>query len=80
MSEEPSEELTDEENAVLMEVVNAGDKGGYPEDIAKKLKMPVEKVEAILENFEKEGWFFSEEDEDQNLNLLPMFNNRGVYF
>lgn len=64
MSEEPSKDLTDEENAVLMEVVNAGDDGVYPENIAKKLKMPTEKVEEILENFEKEGWFFSEEDEE----------------
>lgn len=64
MSEDPPEDLTDEERAVLMEVVNADDKGVYPEDIAKKLKISTERVEEILENFEKEGWFYSEEDED----------------
>ncbi|MFX1294422.1 MAG: hypothetical protein ACFFD2_06155 [Promethearchaeota archaeon] len=61
MTEKPKEELTDEEHAVLMEVVNSGDKGIFPETIAKKLKMPIEKVEKILNNFEEEGWFYSEE-------------------
>lgn len=64
MSEEPTEELSDEERAVLMEVVNAGDEGATPEDIAKTLKMPEEKVIEILENFEKENWFYSEEEEE----------------
>ncbi len=65
MSEEPEEELTDEERAVLNEVVNAGDDGVYPEDIAEKLNIPVEKVEKILDNFEEAGWFYSEEDEEE---------------
>ena len=64
MSEEPSKELSEEEHAVMVEVANSGDKGVYPEDIAKKLNMPAEKVEEILENFEKDGWFYSEEDEE----------------
>ena len=66
MSEEEDHvvDLTDEERAVLMEVVNAGDKGVFPEDIAKKLNMPPEKVEEILDNFEKEGWFYSELEEE----------------
>ncbi|MHA1132222.1 MAG: hypothetical protein ACTSQI_10415 [Candidatus Helarchaeota archaeon] len=64
MSEEPENELTDDERAVLNEVVNAGDDGIYPEDIAKKLNIPVKNVEKILDNFEEAGWFYSEEDED----------------
>lgn len=64
MSEEPSKDLSDEERAVMMEVVNAGEKGVFPEDIAKKLKMPEEKVVEILDNFEKEHWFYSEEEDE----------------
>jgi DNA-binding IclR family transcriptional regulator len=63
MSELPSEDLTDEERAVLNEVVKAGEKGVLPEDIAKKLKMPVDKIIEILEHFEEEGWFYSEEED-----------------
>jgi DNA-binding MarR family transcriptional regulator len=63
MSDLPSEDLTDEEQAVLNEVVKAGEKGVLPEDIAKKLKMPVDKIIEILERFEEEGWFYSEEED-----------------
>ena len=71
MSEEPSKELSEEEHAVMVEVANSGDKGVYPEEIAKKLNMPAEKVVEILENFEKDGWFYSEEDEEWLKALLP---------
>jgi DNA-binding MarR family transcriptional regulator len=67
MSEEPDESedlLSEEENAILMEVVNAGDKGITSDDIAKKLDIPVDKVEEILNKFEEDGWFFSEEAEE----------------
>ena len=64
MSEEPSTELSEEEHAVLMEVIKSGDDGVFPEEIAKKLKMPVKKVEEILDNFEERGLFYSEEVED----------------
>jgi DNA-binding MarR family transcriptional regulator len=64
MSDEPQDDLTEEEQAVLMEVVNAGDKGVLPDEIALKLKMSVENVEKILDTFEKDGWFYSEEDEE----------------
>ena len=64
MSEDDAVDLTDEERAVLMEVVNAGDKGVSPDEIAKKLNMSPEKVEEILDNFEKEGWFYSELEEE----------------
>ncbi|HUX98453.1 MAG TPA: hypothetical protein VMV49_02750 [Candidatus Deferrimicrobium sp.] len=63
MAEEPTEDLTDEERAVLNEVVKAGEKGVLPEDVAKKLKMPVNKIIEILERFEEEGWFYSEEED-----------------
>ena len=53
MPKEPSEELSEEEHAVMIEVVDSGDKGIYPEEIAKKINMPAEKVEAILDKFEK---------------------------
>ncbi len=64
MAEEPDKDLSEEERAVLAEVVNSGDKGVYPDEIAKKLNMSEEKVEEILENFEKQGWFYSEADEE----------------
>ncbi len=64
MPEEPTEELSDEERAVLNEVVKAGEKGVIPEEISKKLNISEDKVIEILENFEKEGWFYSEEEED----------------
>ena len=70
MSEEPEESeesedlLSEEENAILMEVVNAGDKGITSDQIAKKLNMPIEKVEKILDKFEEDGWFFAEEEEE----------------
>ena len=63
MANEPEKELTDEERAVLMEVVNAGDKGILPEEIAAKLNLPLDKVEKILDMFEEEGWFYSTEEE-----------------
>jgi len=63
-SEEPEIDMTDEERAVLMEVVKAGDKGVIAANIAKKLKMPTEKVEQILERFEEEGWFYSEDEKN----------------
>ncbi|MDD1779180.1 MAG: hypothetical protein LUQ65_13515 [Candidatus Helarchaeota archaeon] len=62
--EEPEIDMTDEERAVLMEVVKAGDKGVLSDNIAKKLKIPVEKVEQILEHFEEEGWFYSEDEKN----------------
>ena len=64
MAEEFDEDLSEEERAVLNEVIKAGDDGIYPDEIAQKLNMPVEKVEEILDNFEKEGWFYSDEEED----------------
>ena len=59
MPEEPEDEefdeleddMSEEERAVLDLVVKAGDRGILSEEIAKKLKMPVEKVEEILEKF-----------------------------
>ena len=71
MPEEPEDEefdeleddMSEEERAVLDLVVKAGDRGILSEEIAKKLKMPVEKVEEILEKFESDGWFFSEEED-----------------
>ncbi len=64
-SDEDSEtDLTEEEEAVLNEVVNAGEKGVTSEDIAKKLGMPIEKVEQILNDFEESGWFYSEEEDE----------------
>ena len=61
-SEESEIDLTDEERAILMEVVKAGEKGVIADDVAKKLKMPVKKVEQILDRFEEEGWFYSEDE------------------
>lgn len=57
-------DMTDEERAILMEVVKAGDKGVVADDIAKKLKMPVKKVEQILDRFEEEGWFYSQDEDN----------------
>ncbi|MDD1779120.1 MAG: hypothetical protein LUQ65_13215 [Candidatus Helarchaeota archaeon] len=57
-------DMTDEERAVLMEVVKAGDKGVLADNIAKKLKIPVEKVEQILDHFEESGWFYSEDEKN----------------
>jgi hypothetical protein len=62
--EEPEIDLTDEERAIMMEVVKAGDKGVLADDIAKKLKMPVKKVEQILDRFEEEGWFYSQDEDN----------------
>ena len=56
-------DLTDEERAILMEVVKAGEKGVLADEIAKKLKIPVKKVEQILDRFEEEGWFYSEDQD-----------------
>jgi DNA-binding MarR family transcriptional regulator len=57
-------ELTEEEYQVLMQVVNSGDAGILPEEIAEKLNMKPEKVEEILDSFEKRGLFYSEEEEN----------------
>jgi len=63
-SEESEIDLTDEERAILMEVVKAGDKGILADQVAKKLKLSVKKVEQILDRFEEEGWFYTEEEEE----------------
>ncbi|TFG04880.1 MAG: hypothetical protein EU536_03545 [Promethearchaeota archaeon] len=55
-------DMTEEEYAVFMEVVNSGEKGIIPEDIAKNLKMSLKKVEEILDDFEERGIFYSEEE------------------
>jgi len=60
-SEESEIDLTDEERAILMEVVKAGEKGVLADEVAKKLNIPIKKVEQILDRFEEEGWFYTDD-------------------
>ncbi|MHA1266435.1 MAG: MarR family transcriptional regulator [Candidatus Helarchaeota archaeon] len=63
MAEESNEDMTEEEYEVFLAVVNSGENGILPEEIAKKLKMTTTAVEQILEKFEKRGLFYSEEED-----------------